>query len=194
MPLRPFIVGLAALAALLAALAVWNYFGPHMAPRQTAAEPSRPTDESDRQTGGMRVTGPTQISLVDDEGNTVWEADFAGDMELDQDRGLLAGADVTCRILLGGEQALTVEAGQFAAEHERKSLRFSQGAEARLEPDGSLFTADSFEWAVEQRRLVARGGVEVRHKQAVLRGDELEADLMAQKARVKGHAVAAYGG
>jgi hypothetical protein len=190
---RTLIAGLATLAALLVGLATWDYYGPRLAGPPLPPQPGNRPKAAAHKPGGMQVTAPTQISLVDDEGHVVWEADFDGDMKLDQEKGLLTGADVTCRILLGAQQTLTVKAKQLTAEQARRSLRFSEDAEARLEPDGSAFKADSFEWVTDQRLLTAAGGVEVRHQGALLRGDRLEANLVAQKARVEGHAVAAYG-
>ncbi|MFQ6131062.1 MAG: hypothetical protein ACE5R4_03425 [Armatimonadota bacterium] len=193
MQLRTLIAVCAVLVVLMAALGLWSRYG-HEPGRGVRPAPPRRQASTDEGLGLIVLKPPSGVGEKDEEGNWVWEAQFGGELEVDQKAGIVRGSEVTCTIPMGAEDTLEVTAGQFRADQGNRRLRFEQKARAELKPRGSYFLADAFDWAIDEQRLQAVSGVELRHESMKITGDKLEADFAAQTAVISGHPKATYEG
>jgi len=193
MQLRNLVIMCAVFVVVLGGFVLWSQYG-RMPGEGGVSVPVAPEGKQQEGLGPIVVTAPAGVGEKDEAGNWLWEAEFAGELHVDQKAGTVSGGQVTCTIPVQEKQTLVVTAGKFSADQGSRKLRFEEEARADLKPTGSYFLAKGFEWDIESRRLSARGGVELSHQHVRIRGDSLEADLGAQKARVSGHARATYQG
>ena len=143
---------------------------------------AEPWEEEEPEEAPVEITD-TEITARED-GEVVWRATFAGEIEIDERAGTARAEQVRWHFAGQGFDALSLDAPLMEADYGREVLSFSQGVRIEAEDGRLQFAAGRVEYEFNTRKLIGSGDVWMRSGEFMLTGTRLVIDNATEKIRV----------